>query len=67
MARQRWVDRSSAERRRSYLTFSGLYLIAFAVALLLGRTVPAGVLGGFGVLLALLGLWNPEPHRRHRP
>lgn len=66
MTKRRWIDRSSAERRRSYFTFAGLYLVAFVIALVLGWSAPAAVLGIIGVLLALLGLWNPEPRRRRR-
>lgn len=61
-----WVDRSAGERRRSYLTFAGLYLLAFIIALVLGWTIPAVVLAVIAVLLGLLGLWNPEPNRRRR-
>lgn len=57
--------RSSAiERRGSYLTFAGLYLLAFVIALVLGWKTPAVVLAVIGVLLTLLGLWNPDPNRR---
>jgi len=66
VARQRWVDRSAAERRRSYLSFAGLYLLAFVIALVLGWRTPAVVLAVIGVLLTLLGLWNPDPNRRRR-
>ncbi len=66
MARRRWVDRSATERRRSYFTFAGLYLLAFVIALALGWTIPAVVLAVIGVLLALLGAWNPDPNRRRR-
>jgi len=45
---------------------SGLYLVAFVVALVLGWTMPAVVLAVIGILLTLLGLWNPDPTRRRR-
>ncbi len=61
------MGRSSAtERRRSYFTFAGLYLLAFLIALALGWTIPAVVLAVIGVLLALLGAWNSVPNRRRR-
>lgn len=62
--RKRWTDQTPAARRRSYLLFSGLYLIGFAIALALGWEVPAVVLAVIGVLLGFLGWWNPEPRRR---
>jgi len=43
-----------------------LYLVAFVVALVLGWTMPAVVLAVIGILLTLLGLWNPDPTRRRR-
>lgn len=66
VAGRKWTDRSPSERRRSYLTFAGLYLLAFVVALVLGWTIPAVGLAVIGILLALLGLWNPDPNRRRR-
>ncbi len=66
MARQRWIERSASQRRRSYLTFAGLYLFAFIVALVLGLSIPAIILAVIGAVLALLGLWNPEPRPRRR-
>lgn len=48
----------------SYLVFIGLYLAAFVVAIVLGWTVPAVILGVITALLVALAVWNPEPTRR---
>lgn len=40
--------------------------MAFVVTLVLGLSVPAAVLAVIGVLLTLLGLWNPEPRQRRQ-
>jgi len=43
-----------------------LYLLALVITLLLGWRTPAVVLAVIGVLLMLLGLWNPDPNRHRR-
>lgn len=62
--RQRWVERTPASRRRSYWLFASLYLAGAVLATVLGWDTLALGLAAFGLVLGLMGLWDPEPRRR---